>query len=342
MKILKIPGLGRFGAFIDDLDLDNISDDQWKEIGHVHLNTLVTILRNVKVKDVHTYERLMSIWGPPRHNRPLHFYEKYGKKIKDLVFNNELDENDKQTLMNARDWQVNKKLNTVRVTPKKDFRGKNIGIFGDGELKWHSNECGDIFFTPGVSLLGREFMTNSCTGFLTTPDWYEEQSESFRSQLDEMIIIHNYKPAMINPVYVETQEAFYKDNMCPDSDSKIPLVIKSPAGIKGIHLGINTFDRIEGMSKQESDQIFSYIEKTLFVDKYIYKHWYQQDNDLCLFDNSITLHNREIKDNGTAPDRVGWRLQYDFTNLVGEYEPYFQKEFNIKRNERKMKYLEAI
>jgi hypothetical protein len=37
MKVSKIPGLGRFGIFIDDVDFEHMSDDQWMEIGRLHL-----------------------------------------------------------------------------------------------------------------------------------------------------------------------------------------------------------------------------------------------------------------------------------------------------------------
>ena len=80
MKISKIPGLGRFGIFIDDLDLDNIEDEQWLEIGKLHLDSLVTILRNVKVKDIHCFEKNINKWGPSRFISSLTLYQKYGRR----------------------------------------------------------------------------------------------------------------------------------------------------------------------------------------------------------------------------------------------------------------------
>lgn len=342
MKISKIPGLGRFGIFIDDLDLDNISEEQWLEIGELHLKSLVTILRNVKLSTLPKYEKLINRWGPPRHNKPLYMYEKYGKTYKELILKDELDELDKEAYLNGRAWLVHRKFNTVRVTSKKNDEGRNMGIFGEGELLWHSNEAGDLLFTPGVALLGRDSMTNSCTGFLTTTDWYEEQTESFRSELDEMTVIHKFKPQKLNPDYVPIHELYYKGSMCPVDNTEIPLIIKSPAGITGLHLGINTFDTIKGMTQQQTQNFYDYLQKTLFVDKYIYEHWYKQNNDLCLFDNSITLHNRHIREGETAPDRVAWRIQFDYTNLAGTYNPYFQPELNHMRDERMQKLLEVM
>lgn len=328
MKLTKIPGLGRFGVFVDDVDLNTISNEEWMELGQNHLQNLVTIIRNANI-DYKRYAELMCMWGSPRYHIIFNIFLKYGKTAREALFNNELDPEDMEALMNARQWSVDKRYPMVgRVTPKKNSRGKAMGIFGDGELKWHSNECGNHWFAPGVSLLGVEKMVGSATGFLTTADYYESLSDSFRSELDEMIIIHNYQDSRVNPSYTGDQEGFIKRSMCVNENSRVPLIINSPGGIRGIHLGINTFDRIEGMPKEESDKIFATLEQGLIQEKYIYNHWYQQDNDLCIFDNSITLHNRTIKDNGHMPERMGYRIQFDYSNLCGEYNPYFQEEFN--------------
>ncbi len=335
MKISKIPGLGRFGVYIDNVDLNNISDEEWMEIGKIHLESLVTIIRNTDVTP-YNYYRLIMKWGPSRWNRPIAFYKKYGKPLKELVMNKELDEEDQLVFDNGRRWQFDKRCpGMVCVTPKKNTRGQSMGIFGDGELLWHSNECGDVAFTPGVALLGYENVDQTATGFCTSPDWYEKQTESFRSELDEMVIIHNYRPMAMSPIVIEDQEKFYKNNMAPENDMRVPLIIKSPGGIKGVHLGINTFDKIEGMSVEESKKIFDKIRSEMIVPEYCYDHWYS-GKDICLFDNSITLHNRSIHESiGVAPERLGLRIQYDFDNLTGEfYNPFYQEEFNELKRER--------
>lgn len=334
MKITKIPGLGRFGVFIDDVNLKNISDEEWTEIGKIHLESLVTIIRGNDLDHARYYE-LISKWGPSRFNRPLHFYKKYGKPLKELVLNNELDEEDKITFANGRRWQVDKKMpGMCRVTPMKNSRGQSMGVFGDGELFWHSNECADVAFTPGVALMGWQHMIGSSTGFCTSPDWYERQTESFRSELDEMIVIHNYQPDRLQLNPISDQEKLYKNNSCPEDNMDVPLIITSPGGIKGVHLGINTFDYINGMNKIESDKLFAQIRKTMFTDEFIYKHHYESDKDICIFDNSITLHNREIE-KGLSPLRCGYRIQFDYDNLTDSiYQPFRQQEYNDKRAER--------
>jgi hypothetical protein len=38
MKISKIPGLGDYGIFIDDVDLLEITDDEWAEVGKLYFS----------------------------------------------------------------------------------------------------------------------------------------------------------------------------------------------------------------------------------------------------------------------------------------------------------------
>lgn len=332
MKVSKIEGLGRFGTYIDDVDLNTISDEEWMEIGKIHLESLVTVIRGNDLSHERYYDLLMK-WGPSRWNRPIAFYQKYGKPLKELVMNKELDEEDQNTFDNGRRWQPDKKRpGMIRVTPKKNSRGESLGAFADGELLWHSNECGDTAFTPGVGLMGWECMKGTATGFCTSPDWYENQTEAFRSELDNMIVVHNYKPNSVSPIVIESQEKFYQNNFSPEKDMLVPLIIKSPGGIKGVHFGINTFDRVVGMSKEESDKLFAKIRKEMITPEYTYDHWYESDKDILLFDNSITLHNRSVHD--SAPNRVGYRVQYDFDKLTGQtYNPFYQEEFNeVRRN----------
>jgi hypothetical protein len=78
------------------------------------------------------------------------------------------------------------------------------------------------------------------------------------------------------------------------------------------------------MTKKESDKIFNNINKELFTKKYVYDHWYKNNNDLMLFDNSITLHRRL----GNIQGRMCYRIAHDYTNLQDKaYQPYLQQPY---------------
>jgi hypothetical protein len=165
-------------------------------------------------------------------------------------------------------------------------------------------------------------VVGSATGFETTADWYEEQSSSFQSELDEMIIKHEFTPGKINPGLNMEQDLVMYRNMCPEP-SEIPLIIQSPGGIKGLHYSVNTINSIKGMTHADSQKMFEHINKTLFVEQYIYDHWWPQDNDLLLFDNSITLHRRL----GDIKNRLCYRIQFDIDNLDVCEDRYFKQPF---------------
>jgi alpha-ketoglutarate-dependent taurine dioxygenase len=332
MKISKIPGLGRFGIFIDDLDFNHITDEEWMEIGQLHLKNLVTIIRNTNVS-LTEYERRMLQWGNPRAIHIAKLAKKYNLKDTDLgeLISNDVvnnvpvaleDKNWMLTVAHIVATEVSSTSSLLRVSGKRDQEGNPMGMFAEGELLWHSNESGQIDFTPGVSLLGSEGVVGSATGFATTSDWYESQTESFRSELDDMVICHEFTPGKINPGLPADQDQLMYKNMCPDP-VEIPLVIQSPLGIKGLHYSVNTIKSIKGMSETESQQMFDRINAGVFSKENIYDHWYAQDNDLCLFDNSITQHRRL----GGITNRLAYRLQHDYSNLTAPINPYFQEPY---------------
>ena len=334
MKISKIPGLGRFGVFVDDVDFDHITDEEWLEIGRLHVTSLVTILRNVNLTP-EKYGAYMAKWGTFRAVHHYTMAAKYRITFDELVTRvcvgntQGIDPEDIlwiKTVLSFLPINDNGQAidGLIKVTGRRNEQGQAEGMFADGELLWHSNESGNLTFTPGVALLAKEGVVGSATGFLTTTDWYERQSESFRSELDDMIILHKFTPGKINPGLQPEQDFIMNKNMCPVDNTPIPLVIQSPAGIKGLHYSVNTIDQIQGMSAAESQKLFERIDKELFVDEFMYDHWYQTDNDLCLFDNSITLHRRL----GGVTNRLCYRIQYDYSNLIDQpYNPYFQELF---------------
>jgi alpha-ketoglutarate-dependent taurine dioxygenase len=332
MKITDIPGIGNYGVYIDDVDFASMTDDEWMEIGKLHLQKLVTIIRNVDV-DWLKLTSMSEMWGNPRYNIRYNILKKHpGKTWAQLaklamIDSPKLEELDKvrlKLLYQMSEIDRKSKQSVIRVSGQRDSRGEPLGMFADGDLLWHSNESGSLSFTPGVALLGAKNVVGSSTGFLTTPDYYQSVSESFRSELDEMVLVHNFSAGRINPGLNEQQDKIMHANMCPDDNTEIPLVITSPGGIKGLHYSINTIESIKGMSVEDSKKVFDEINKNLFVDKYIYDHWYQNDNDLLLFDNSITLHRRL----GDIKDRLCYRLQTDYTGIQeGYWQPYRQTEY---------------
>lgn len=320
MKITKIPGLGNYGHYIDDIDFDHLTLEEWLEIGKLHLGGLVTILRNVKITKDQYYERIQE-FGPFKSSIRSILAKKYGKNFDainpDSYKNIDMDPMDLKYIQNKKFLleQTENGNYLVRISGAFTDSGVPLGAFSNGDVHWHSNESSLLTFAPLVALLGGTGMIGSSTGFVQTVNYYESLSESFKSELNEMILIHKYIPGHIND---REKDSNFGDaiNMrmafCPIDGVETPLVATSPGGLTGLRYTVNTAVGIRGMTKKQSDKLFAKIDKELFKKENIFDHYYQANNDLLLFDNSVTLHRRL----GGNLNRLAYRIQYDPSNLL--------------------------
>lgn len=318
--------MGSFGHYVDGVDFNHITDEEWMEIGQLHLKGLVTIIRNTNITKDQFLDRIRQ-FGPFKGHLRGYLNGKYGHDFDAIDADSfaDFDEKDRAYVQQKKylleETEGGNYL--VRVSGKRDAEGHALGIFDHGDVAWHSDESSLLTFTPGVALLGYQNMTNSSTGFLQTVDYYNSLNESFRSELDDMMLVHRYVPGCLSPREIEDpgMQMNIQMGFVPVDGVTTPLVLTSPGGYKGLHYPCNTAYGIEGMSDQESARVFAEIDKHLFTDNNIFDHRYQNDNDLVLFEQSVTLHRRI----GRHPDRLAYRIQYDFSNLLNSpWYPYHQ------------------
>jgi hypothetical protein len=328
MRVTKFP-VGNYGIIIDDLDLNNITSDEWQEVGKLHLQNLVTIVRGSNCT-VDKFSELIHQWGSEFWGLKYALQEKYkldwntfqSSVLADLPFIEQEDKDILDILYQASITTTNgKSVNFFSST--KDSKGE-YGLYGGQELDWHMHSSGNYVFEPAVSLLAAENVVGTATGFVNTADYYENVSNSFRSELDDMRVLHRYTNANVYPPFKPSEEAVLRFKMCPENDIELPMVIQSPGGIKGLHFAPPTLFSIKDASVKESHKIFNAISKELFTDKYVYDHWYTQEGDFMTFDNSITLHRRV----GQTENRKIYRIEHTYDNLLDSfYEPFLQEEY---------------
>ena len=323
-RITDIPELEGYGVFVDDLDFKNITLDEWMDLGKLYMNKLVMIIRKTKLKKKKVFHKVLSKWGEHRQNYAAITFGKFPwakGNIHEILASPDVPADEKEYIKEYKriGGLTREDGNILRVTGKK-INGYHTGLFDHGELLWHSNECGDLAFTPGVALLGQHGMTKSATGVMVTAPYYNSISDSMRSELDEMVLIHNFVDGKIN---ANGENNIVYKNMCPEPDTEIPLVIQSPAGIKGLHYSFNT------VTGSNNDRLLAEVKKG--IEKYIYDYWWENDDDLMIFDNSITQHRRL----GDTTDRLCLRYQFDYTYLHdGLYQPYLQEPFITRYTDR--------
>lgn len=327
IKVTDWPGYS-YGAFIDGVDIKTLDNELWMEIADIYLKKLVVIIRNVGWPEIpaEKYQDFIKQWGVIRS---LDMFREMPKEIEE-------DYLDVLNRFNVRTSDGHSS-HVLRVTGRRDELNRTTGVFSDGELRWHSNEGGSLNHGPGVSLLGKFGMKKSSTGFNISAQWWEDQTEDFRSELWDVVTENTYQPFRINPENLDPQQAIIvRRNQCLENDD-IPLVLQSPGGIIGIHYSYPTFAKFKNMTKKESDKLHSAITKSLFVDKYTYDHWYKNDTDWLLFDNTICQHRRI----GETKNREAWRVQHTVEFIDGgNYNPYFIEPYKTKHAENE-KYMKA-
>lgn len=331
MKITPISNFGSFGVYVDDIDMDHITNEEWLELGRLFVKELVVVCRNIKISKTQ-YLDAMPKFGPLKANIRAYLTKKYGSDFDATKPDTwgPVDDSDRKWLASRR-WQLEESGDgryLTRIYGGTDSEGHMLGYFSNGEVFWHSNECSTLTFTPAVSLLGWEHMKGSATGFVQTVDLYEGFSESFRSELDDMVIIHRYEKGRVNENEHTNSELALHTRMafCPVDNAETPMVCTAPNGRRGLHYSTNTRCEIKGMSIEESNKMFEYLDKEILNDKWVFDHHYAADNDLLLFDNSVTLHHRL----GGHPDRKAFRMQWDVSELIDSpwYPWQHSKEFN--------------
>lgn len=346
MKISRIPNFGSFGVFVDDVDMDHMDDQQWHELGKLFVKELVLIFRNINISKLQ-YADYVPKWGPYKSTIRRHFYKKYGSNFDATQPDtwDGVDDEDRAWLM-GRSTQLEaiapgKYL--TRIYGRKDSQGNALGYFSHGEVFWHSNEGSSLIFSPAVALLGWEAMENSATGFVQTIDLYESLSESFRSELDDMVMIHEYVPGKINENELtdEKLSLHLKQAFCPIDGAETPLVCTAPNGRRGLHYTVNSRSSIKGMSADQTQKLFDTLDSLIFSQQNIYDHYYKSNRrDLLFFDNSVTLHRRL----GGLEDRKAFRSQIDISPLLDEpWQPWqHQDHYNTLYNEQAKELVELV
>lgn len=328
MKVSKMPGFGSLGTVIENFDWQNPED--YKQLKDINIESLVTV---VKGDGTDQFQHLIKNF---RHTVTVRNLANRRMMRHGPNWMNTQSPEEKRAAELTSRWSLGDYApNWHRVTGKRDNEGYRVGAFGDTELLWHSNEYASPSFCPVVALYGANHMNTSATCFLQTVDWYEKQTESFRSELDEMIVVGKWDNELLQPGSSFEDHITMKMAFVPDDTLRTPLVIKSPAGRKALHWS-TWITGIEGLSKPDSDKLIAKITKEIFVDEYQYDYWWDHSQgDMVLFDNTVTMHMRKVKENmdlkSELHERLGYRNVGDYAGHE-DYNPFLQIEFQEKRN----------
>jgi len=179
------------------------------------------------------------------------------------------------------------------VSYKRDKAGHPEGIFPEGELDWHADQISRDDAQRIIGLMSISHSKNSQTAFLCTYDAYESLSSDMKSIIKELICKHKWRigPYGFCPGVNHAQLRALRYNMLPIDGMETKLYAETSTGRPGIKLPHHSFDGFVGMDLKESQKIISEIEKTIYKERYMWTHdW--EDGQIVFMDQQITLHKR--------------------------------------------------
>jgi alpha-ketoglutarate-dependent taurine dioxygenase len=171
--------------------------------------------------------------------------------------------------------------------------GSNLGLLGDQELHWHSDQTYRTRPATGSMLYGLEVPSSSgCTYWANQYLAYESLPEDVKLAIERRTGVFSYAKRL---------EVFYPKEQKNDQDLKKrapeiarhPLVLANPVtGRKALYADPVTLLEIEGLPKEESDRLLSVLTKHCAGPDNVYQHRWRQ-GDVLFWDNGCTLHRRD-------------------------------------------------
>ena len=186
---------------------------------------------------------------------------------------------------------VNKQV--IYISNLKYPDGSNVGLLGDQEVDWHSDQTYRARPATGAMLYGVEVpATSGRTCWANQYLAYELLPAELKAAIDGKAGVFSYAKRL---------EVFYGKDQKNDADltkraSEVaihPIVLTHPvSGRKSLYADPVTVAEIQGLSRAESDAILGQLNKACSVPEVIYEHHWQQ-GDLVFWDNACTLHRRD-------------------------------------------------
>lgn len=171
--------------------------------------------------------------------------------------------------------------------------GGNVGLLGDQELDWHSDQTYRTRPATGSMLYALEVPSSSgCTYWANQYLAYESLPADVQQAIEGRTGIFSYAKRL---------EVFYPKDQKNDQDLKQrapenaphPIVLSNPVtGRKALYADPVTLLEIEGLSRQESDRLLAVLARHASQSEFVYKHRWSQ-GDVVFWDNGCTLHRRD-------------------------------------------------
>ena len=164
---MKVVPLVNAGVLID-CDISKLTEQDYQDINEIYLDKLLITFVNQPFETVPFAKLCHNMGGFANWEQMLWKQDgtSIGKQQYTDPFTFEGEDND---------------YPLQRVTGEKTEKGLATGIFGNGELDWHSNMNGDMDRARGVALQGAWHSENTHTAFMDTVKAYADMPDELKA-----------------------------------------------------------------------------------------------------------------------------------------------------------------
>lgn len=178
--------------------------------------------------------------------------------------------------------------------------GGNVGLLGDQELRWHSDQTYRTRPATGSMLYGLEVTsTSGCTYWANQYLAYESLAEDIRKAIEGRTGVFSYAKRL--EVFYPKEQKNDKDlNQRAPEAAVHPIVLVNPVtGRRALYADPVTLQEIQGVSKSENARLLGILEEHCALPNAVYQHDWRQ-GDVVFWDNGCTLHRRDPVDAARA------------------------------------------
>lgn len=305
MKVEKLNA-----GILIDCDICNLTEQDYQDINELYLDHLLITFKNQPFQTIPFAKLINKMGSFANWNQMLWKQDGTNLAKQEYV--------DPETFNGAdNDYPLQ------RVTGEKTDKGLATGIFGNGELDWHSNMNGDMDRARGVALQGAWHSENTHTAFMDTVKAYDDMSDELKERCEGVIGHYEYAPENWAKGVPTPQLQLMKGFGMVDHRYTMPLVNKGFNGKKGLYFHFHNNCKF-----REDKELKQVLMDHCFQDKYIYNHRWNK-GDIVISDQVLTLHKRVEWEPEIIAKRVLHRITFHYDNMVDDY---FTKYTKIKES----------
>lgn len=177
----------------------------------------------------------------------------------------------------------------VMLVSNKQENGQPIGRLGNEELNWHMDQIFMAEPTAGTILYAVEVTPEGGdTWFCDLAAAYAALPPSLKARVDDRRGVHSAATADRRVGIRLTEE---QKRRAPEAIH--PLVRTHPLSAeKSLYFSLNHTARIDGMSEDDSLDLFEELRAHATRPEFVYRHHWRV-GDLVLWDNAATMHRRD-------------------------------------------------